>query len=85
MNLTARCVVCVGIPFPNTKNELVIQKRHFNDEYRKTTKQYKNILSGGEWSHQQILKIMECDGLMIILFFRYTTQAYRALNQALGR
>lgn len=56
----ARCVICVGIPYPNAKNELIVQKKRFNDENSKTA----NILTGDEW---------------------YTTQAYRALNQALGR
>uniref|UniRef100_A0A914QFF2 DNA helicase n=1 Tax=Panagrolaimus davidi TaxID=227884 RepID=A0A914QFF2_9BILA len=56
----ARCVICVGIPFPNFKDELVDQKRKFNDFYCDLT----NILSGDKW---------------------YQIQAYRALNQALGR
>ena len=56
MNLTARCAICVGIPFPSTKDELVIQKKLFNDEYHKTTKQYKKILSGGEWLNGPINK-----------------------------
>jgi Rad3-related DNA helicase len=42
----ARCVICVGIPYPNTKDEIVIQKKLFNDNYRKTTTA---ILSGDEW------------------------------------
>ncbi|KAI1721677.1 hypothetical protein Ddc_08140 [Ditylenchus destructor] len=56
----ARCVICVGIPFPNAYDELVLQKKRFNSEYSRFTK----VLNGEEW---------------------YTTQAYRALNQALGR
>ncbi|VDK81067.1 unnamed protein product [Onchocerca ochengi] len=56
----ARCVVTVGIPFPNFMDEQVIEKKKYNDDY--CTKL--QILSGDEW---------------------YTIQAYRALNQALGR
>ncbi|VDO34496.1 unnamed protein product [Onchocerca flexuosa] len=56
----ARCVVTVGIPFPNFTDEQVIEKKKYNDDY--STKL--QILSGDEW---------------------YTMQAYRALNQALGR
>ncbi|KAH7729615.1 Protein DOG-1 [Aphelenchoides avenae] len=56
----ARCVVCVGIPFPNTKDDLVMEKRKFNDENRAIH----GLISGERW---------------------YSTQAYRALNQALGR
>lgn len=56
----ARCVICVGIPYPNFYDETVIQKKNFNDQLCKS----KKLLSGDEW---------------------YTTQAYRALNQALGR
>lgn len=53
-------MICVGIPYPNSRDELVIQKKRFNDENSKIIK----ILNGDEW---------------------YSTQAYRALNQALGR
>ncbi|KAM3723136.1 Fanconi anemia group J protein [Dirofilaria immitis] len=56
----ARCVVTIGIPFPNVMDEQVIEKKKYNDDY--CTKL--QILSGDEW---------------------YTMQAYRALNQALGR
>uniref|UniRef100_A0A1I8EUP1 Helicase ATP-binding domain-containing protein n=1 Tax=Wuchereria bancrofti TaxID=6293 RepID=A0A1I8EUP1_WUCBA len=56
----ARCVMTVGIPFPNAMDEQVIEKKKYNDDY--CTKL--QILSGDEW---------------------YTMQAYRALNQALGR
>uniref|UniRef100_A0A914YU44 ATP-dependent helicase C-terminal domain-containing protein n=1 Tax=Panagrolaimus superbus TaxID=310955 RepID=A0A914YU44_9BILA len=56
----ARCVICIGIPFPNFTDELVVQKKAFNDLHSRSTK----MLSGDEW---------------------YSTQAYRALNQALGR
>lgn len=56
----ARCVMCVGIPYPNAMDELVKQKKLYNDQ-----NQYQQrILNGDEW---------------------YSTQAYRALNQALGR
>lgn len=56
----ARCVISVGIPFPNAMDEQVLEKKHFNDENWKKM----GILSGNDW---------------------YTMQAYRALNQALGR
>uniref|UniRef100_A0A7E4VYQ0 Helicase ATP-binding domain-containing protein n=1 Tax=Panagrellus redivivus TaxID=6233 RepID=A0A7E4VYQ0_PANRE len=56
----ARCVVCIGIPYPSYVDELVVQKKQYNDLQSKTSR----VLSGDEW---------------------YTTQAYRALNQALGR
>uniref|UniRef100_A0A915DDK8 ATP-dependent helicase C-terminal domain-containing protein n=1 Tax=Ditylenchus dipsaci TaxID=166011 RepID=A0A915DDK8_9BILA len=56
----ARCVICVGIPFPNAYDDLVLQKKLFNNEHCRSTA----LLGGDEW---------------------YTTQAYRALNQALGR
>ncbi|KAH7729616.1 DOG-1 protein [Aphelenchoides avenae] len=56
----ARCVVCVGIPFPNARDEVVVEKKKFNDENRATHR----LISGDQW---------------------YSTQAYRALNQALGR
>uniref|UniRef100_A0A0M3IE49 HELICc2 domain-containing protein n=1 Tax=Ascaris lumbricoides TaxID=6252 RepID=A0A0M3IE49_ASCLU len=56
----ARCVVSVGIPFPNAMDEQVSEKKKFNDDNCKKMR----ILTGDEW---------------------YTMQAYRALNQALGR
>uniref|UniRef100_A0A914YB93 DNA helicase n=1 Tax=Panagrolaimus superbus TaxID=310955 RepID=A0A914YB93_9BILA len=56
----ARCVICVGIPFPNYKNEEVKQKRAFNSLHSSSMK----ISCGKKW---------------------YSIQAYRAVNQALGR
>ncbi|VDK73402.1 unnamed protein product [Litomosoides sigmodontis] len=56
----ARCVVTVGIPFPNAMDEQVVEKKKYNDDYCTKLR----ILSGDEW---------------------YTMQAYKALNQALGR
>ncbi|EPB73774.1 DEAD2 domain protein [Ancylostoma ceylanicum] len=56
----ARLVISVGIPFPNAMDEMVKEKKMYNDEFCKT----KAILTGDQW---------------------YITQAYRALNQALGR
>jgi len=55
----ARAVICVGIPYPNTKDPLVLQKRSYNDEGRS-----RGLLSGARW---------------------YDQQAFRALNQAVGR
>ncbi|CAD5220549.1 unnamed protein product [Bursaphelenchus xylophilus] len=56
----ARCVISIGIPFPNLKDEQVAQKRYFNDFNAKSM----TLLPGSEW---------------------YSMQAFRALNQALGR
>lgn len=56
----ARCVICVGIPFPNAMDDQVVEKRKYNDIHSRASK----ILNGNEW---------------------YIIQAYRALNQALGR
>uniref|UniRef100_A0AC35UAZ8 DNA helicase n=1 Tax=Rhabditophanes sp. KR3021 TaxID=114890 RepID=A0AC35UAZ8_9BILA len=56
----ARCVISVGIPFPNYTDEQVVEKKKYNT----INKQAKNVLSGDDW---------------------YKIQAYRALNQALGR
>lgn len=71
----ARCVICVGIPYPNAYDEVVRQKKAFNDvkcteqqkkrrQSDKPTTQKENYLTGDEW---------------------YSIQAFRALNQALGR
>ncbi|XP_018915007.2 Fanconi anemia group J protein homolog isoform X1 [Bemisia tabaci] len=57
----ARCVISVGIPYPNAKDNLVKLKKDFNNEFRLKNN---DILSGDKW---------------------YQIQAYRALNQALGR
>ncbi|KHJ95006.1 DNA repair helicase [Oesophagostomum dentatum] len=56
----ARVVISVGIPFPNAMDDLVKEKKMYNDEFCKT----RGILDGDQW---------------------YVSQAYRALNQALGR
>ncbi|VDL76338.1 unnamed protein product [Nippostrongylus brasiliensis] len=56
----ARLVISVGIPFPNAMDDLVKEKKIYNDHFCKT----KSLLSGDQW---------------------YISQAYRALNQALGR
>uniref|UniRef100_A0AC35F4N9 ATP-dependent helicase C-terminal domain-containing protein n=1 Tax=Panagrolaimus sp. PS1159 TaxID=55785 RepID=A0AC35F4N9_9BILA len=50
----ARCVICVGIPFPNVKDELVDQKRKFNDFHCKST----NILSGNDWYEIQAFQAL---------------------------
>ncbi|CAJ0586825.1 unnamed protein product, partial [Mesorhabditis spiculigera] len=60
----ARCVISVGIPFPNTKDEQVLEKKKFNDERRMKSPSDTANISGDAW---------------------YTVQAYRALNQAIGR
>ncbi|TPX34559.1 hypothetical protein SmJEL517_g02790 [Synchytrium microbalum] len=56
----ARAVIAIGIPYPNTKDIKIQQKRLYNDQKSKV----KNLLTGGEW---------------------YEIQAWRAVNQALGR
>uniref|UniRef100_A0A0R3PYN4 DNA helicase n=1 Tax=Angiostrongylus costaricensis TaxID=334426 RepID=A0A0R3PYN4_ANGCS len=56
----ARVVIAVGIPFPNAFDELVKEKKNYNDLHCRT----KSLLSGEQW---------------------YVSQAYRAINQALGR
>ncbi|KAK6058953.1 DNA repair helicase [Cooperia oncophora] len=56
----ARVVISVGIPFPNAMDDLVKEKKAYNNEYCKI----KSLLTGDQW---------------------YVSQAYRALNQALGR
>ncbi|GMT19621.1 hypothetical protein PFISCL1PPCAC_10918, partial [Pristionchus fissidentatus] len=56
----ARCVVSIGIPFPNAMDDLVVEKKKYNTENAVKLR----ILNGDQW---------------------YTSQAYRALNQALGR
>uniref|UniRef100_A0A0K0EHR3 DNA 5'-3' helicase n=1 Tax=Strongyloides stercoralis TaxID=6248 RepID=A0A0K0EHR3_STRER len=56
----ARCVISIGIPFPNIGDPQVKEKKDFNDKFHGQ----KNLLPGEEW---------------------YKIEAYRALNQALGR
>ncbi|KAK0429279.1 hypothetical protein QR680_011291 [Steinernema hermaphroditum] len=61
----ARCVISVGIPYPNAVDELVVEKKKYNDESSKPKSAMPiKTLPGDVW---------------------YATQAYRALNQALGR
>lgn len=57
----ARCVVTLGIPYPNIQDEEVIFKRTYNNEQNRRAPQ---VMNGNDW---------------------YDSQAYRALNQALGR
>lgn len=57
----ARCVVTLGIPYPNVQDEEVNFKRNYNNEQNKRLPQ---VMNGSDW---------------------YDSQAYRALNQALGR
>lgn len=58
-NDKARLVITVGIPYPNFKDEQVVEKQKYNDKAVKS-----GLLSGRQW---------------------YEIQAFRALNQALGR
>ncbi|KAL7751355.1 hypothetical protein RI367_003215 [Sorochytrium milnesiophthora] len=57
----ARCVICVGIPYPNAKDLQVQLKKTYNDKSRTPQRL---LLSGNDW---------------------YEIQAFRAINQALGR
>ncbi|CAF4218760.1 unnamed protein product, partial [Rotaria magnacalcarata] len=57
----ARCVITLGIPYPNVQDEEVVFKRNYNNEQNKLMPQ---VMNGSDW---------------------YDSQAYRALNQALGR
>ncbi|KAK0414708.1 hypothetical protein QR680_011578 [Steinernema hermaphroditum] len=61
----ARCVISVGIPYPNAVDEQVVEKKKYNDDSSKPNSVMPiKTLPGDVW---------------------YSTQAYRALNQALGR
>uniref|UniRef100_A0A1I8AKG0 DNA helicase n=1 Tax=Steinernema glaseri TaxID=37863 RepID=A0A1I8AKG0_9BILA len=61
----ARCVISVGIPYPNAVDEHVVEKKKYNDDSSKPNSVMPiRTLPGDVW---------------------YSTQAYRALNQALGR
>ncbi|XP_011100424.1 Fanconi anemia group J protein [Sesamum indicum] len=50
----ARAVVIVGIPFPNSYDIRVAQKKKFNDTYELS----KNLLSGNEWYCQQAFRAL---------------------------
>lgn len=56
----ARCVICVGIPYPNFKSGQISSKIDFNTNFKREL----NLMHGRSW---------------------YEAQAYKALNQALGR
>uniref|UniRef100_A0AAF5D8Y4 Helicase ATP-binding domain-containing protein n=2 Tax=Strongyloides stercoralis TaxID=6248 RepID=A0AAF5D8Y4_STRER len=56
----ARCVISIGIPYPNYGDPQIREKRNYNQLFCKQ----KKLLNSSEW---------------------YKTQAFRALNQALGR
>ena len=57
-----RAVICLGVPYPQARDPVVIAKRRWNDARRAAG--ITHALSGSEW---------------------YELQAYRAVNQALGR
>ena len=66
-----RCVVIIGVPYPNVRDPRVALKRAFNDERCRLAASRvaasvggASVLPGGQW---------------------YAQQAYRALNQAVGR
>jgi Helicase C-terminal domain len=48
----ARCVICVGLPYPNAFSRSIKAKRLYNDEQRKVHGR-KDLLSGNEWYAQQ--------------------------------
>ncbi|KAM7513981.1 hypothetical protein LguiA_003564 [Lonicera macranthoides] len=50
----ARVVIIVGIPFPNTHDIQVAQKKKYNDTYKSS----KNLLSGSEWYCQQAYRAL---------------------------
>ncbi|XP_073282917.1 uncharacterized protein [Primulina huaijiensis] len=50
----ARAVVIVGIPFPNSYDSKVAQKKKFNDTYELS----KNLLNGNEWYCQQAFRAL---------------------------
>ncbi|XP_075516697.1 uncharacterized protein LOC142551379 isoform X1 [Primulina tabacum] len=50
----ARAVVIVGIPFPNSYDIKVAQKKKFNDTYELS----KNLLNGNEWYCQQAFRAL---------------------------
>ncbi|CAF0914356.1 unnamed protein product, partial [Didymodactylos carnosus] len=57
----ARCVITIGIPYPNLKDDDVVFKRDYNTKQHLTCP---SVMNGNDW---------------------YDSQAFRALNQALGR
>lgn len=48
----ARCVICIGLPYPSFMDRPVKAKRCYNDEQRKIRKNT-NLLPGDEWYSQQ--------------------------------
>lgn len=48
----ARAVICVGIPFPNSRDRSIMSKKAYNDEMRKLCGKT-NLLPGTEWYTQQ--------------------------------
>lgn len=57
-----RGILCLGVPYPQAKDPLVVAKRRWNDAAR--AQGLRGMLSGDHW---------------------YELQAFRAVNQALGR
>lgn len=48
----ARCVICIGLPFPNSFDRNIKAKKAYNDEQRKISKNT-SLLPGNEWYSQQ--------------------------------
>jgi Rad3-related DNA helicase len=51
----ARCVICVGLPYPNATCRSIKVKRIYNDEQRKVNGR-RDLLSGNEWYAQQAFR-----------------------------
>lgn len=52
----ARCVICVGLPYPNSYDRTIGAKMAYNNEQRKFYN--REILSGNEWYNQQAYRAL---------------------------
>ncbi|KAM3588915.1 Regulator of telomere elongation helicase 1 [Umbelopsis sp. WA50703] len=55
-NGRGRAVVITGIPFPNTTDQKIKQKKDFLDDMRSVSANRTQMLSGNEWYQQQALR-----------------------------
>jgi hypothetical protein len=53
----ARCVICIGLPYPSFTDRAIKAKRSYNDEQRKIRKNT-NLLPGDEWYSQQAYRAL---------------------------
>ncbi|CAJ1966607.1 unnamed protein product [Cylindrotheca closterium] len=53
----ARCVICVGLPFPSFADRAIKAKRCYNDEQRRINKNT-SLLPGEEWYSQQAYRAL---------------------------